>query len=137
MFTGNPLTYRSFIRSFEHTIEHKIDNENDKLYYLEQYTAGKSQKIVRSCGHMPSSRGFNEAKWLLQRNYGDELVMASVYIDKALKWAQNRSVDGKASSTYALFLIGCRKTMKDVEFMEEMDCPTNMRVVLSNLMYKM
>ncbi len=33
VFTGDPLTYKSFIRSFEHTIEHKTDNEKDKLYY--------------------------------------------------------------------------------------------------------
>lgn len=49
VFTGDPLTFKSFIRSFEHTIEHKIDNEKDKLYYLEQYTAGEPQEIVRSC----------------------------------------------------------------------------------------
>ncbi len=87
-FTGDPLTYKSFIRSFEHTIEHtiehKTDNEKDKLYYIEQYTAGEPQELVRTCEYMPSSRGFKEVKRLLQRHYGDELIIARAYINKAL-----------------------------------------------------
>ncbi|XP_050951513.1 uncharacterized protein LOC127154148 [Labeo rohita] len=86
---------------------------------------------------MPSSRGFKEAKRLLQRHYGDELIIARAYIDKALKWPQIKSDDGKALSAYALFLIGCRNTLEDGESMEEMDNPTNMRVVISKLPYKM
>ncbi len=137
VFTGDPLTYKSFIRSFEHTIECKTDNEKDMLYYLEQYTAGEPQELVRSCEYKPSSRGFTEAKRLLQRHYGDELIIARAYIDKALKWPQIKSDDGKALSAYALFLIGCRNTLEDGESMEEMDNPTNMRAVISKLPYKM
>lgn len=87
VFTGNPLTYRPFIRSFEHIIEKKkTDNEKNKLYYLEQYTAGEPQEIVRSCEYMLLSRGFIEAKSLLQRHYGDELIIARAYIDNVQKW---------------------------------------------------
>ena len=137
VFKGDPLTYRSFIRAFEHAIEQKTDNDPDKLYYLQQYTAGEPQELVRSCEHMPSRRGFREAKRLLQKNYGDELMIASAYIDKALRWPQIKSEDGKALNTYAIFLTGCRNTMEDVEFMAEMDNPTNMRIVVSKLPYKM
>ncbi len=85
----------------------------------------------------PSSRGFKEAKRLLQRHYGDELIIARAYIDKALKWPQTRSDDGKALSAYSLFLICCRNTFKNGESMEEMDNPTNIRAVISKLPYKM
>ncbi len=54
VFTGDPLTYKSFIRSF---IQRKTDNEKDKLCYLEQYTAGEPQELVRSCEYMPLWRG--------------------------------------------------------------------------------
>lgn len=101
------------------------------MYYLQKYTAGEPQELVRSCEHMLPHRGFKEAKRLLQKHYGDELMIASAYIDKA------RSEDGKALNTYAVFLTGCRNTMEDVEFMEEMDNPTNMRIVVSKLPYKM
>lgn len=79
---------------------------------------------------------FTEAKRLLQKHYGDELMIASAYIDKALKWPQIRSDDGKSLNAYAVFLTGCRNTIEDVEFMEEMDNPTNMKIVVSKLPYK-
>ncbi len=40
-------------------------------------------------------------------------------------------------SAYALFLTGCHNTMQDVDYMAEMDNPTNMRVIISKLPYKM
>lgn len=137
VFNGNPLIYRSFIRAFEQAIERRTDNEQDRLYYLQHYTAGEPQELVCSCEHMPPDRGFKEAKRLLQKQYGDELMIASAYIDKALKWPHIKAEDGKALNSYAIFLNGCRNTMEDVEFMEEIDNPTNMRMVMSKLPYKM
>lgn len=96
VFKGDPLTYGSFIRAFEQAIEQRADDDQDKLYYLQQYTAGEPHELVRSCEHMPSHRGFKEAKRRLQRHYGDELMIASAYTDKALRWPQIRSEDGKA-----------------------------------------
>ena len=64
-------------------------------------------------------------------------MIASAYIDKALQWPQIKTEDGKALNAYAVFLTGCRNTMEDVAFMEEMDNPTNMRMVVSKLPYKM
>lgn len=44
--------------------------------------------------------------------------------------------DSKALNAYAMFLTGCRNIMEDVEFLEEMDNPTNLRTVISKLLYK-
>ncbi|KAI2644916.1 DNA repair protein RecO [Labeo rohita] len=131
------LQYKSFMRAFEHAIEQKTDNDQDKLYFLEQFTDGEPQELVRSCAHMTPSKGYHKAKKLLRKHYGDELVIANAYIDKALKWPQVRTDDGKALNAYAMFLIGCRISMEDIEFLEEMDNPTNLRTVISKLPYKM
>ena len=136
VFKGDPLTYKSFIRSFEHAVESKADTYQDKFYYLEQYVSGEAQELVRSCEHMPSERGYKEARRLLQKHYGNELKIANAYMEKALNWPIIKQEDGKALSAYALFLTGCKNTMGDLEFMEEMDNPTNMRTVLSKLPYK-
>lgn len=82
-------------------------------------------------------KGYREARKLLQKHYGDELKIAHVYMDKTLKWPQINPEDGKALNTYAPFLIGCRNTMDDIQFMDEMDNPTNMRFVISKLPNKM
>nr|XP_021329205.1 uncharacterized protein LOC110439111 [Danio rerio] len=137
VFKGDALQYKSFMRAFEHVIEQKTENDQDKLYFLEQFTDGEPQELVRSCAHMPPSKGYHEAKKLLHKHYGDELVTANAYIEKALKWPQVRTDDGKALNAYAMFLIGCRNSMEDIEFLEEMDNPTNMRTVISKLPYKL
>lgn len=126
VFKGDPLTYKSFIRAFEHAVDSNTDSHQDKLYYMEQYTSREPQQLVGSCEHMSADRGYHEARKLLQRQHGDELKIANAYMEKALRWPQIRAEDGKSLSAYALFLIGCRNTIDDIEFMEEMDNPTNM-----------
>lgn len=54
---------------------------------------------------------------------GDKLHIASAYIEKALKWPQIKSDDGIALNAYTMFLVGCRNTMADMDFLEEMDNP--------------
>ena len=137
VFKSDALQFKSFIRAFEHAIDQKTDNDQDRLYLLEQYTAGEAQVLVRSCTQMTPSRGYCEAKQLLHKHYGDKLRIASAYVDEALKWPQVKSVDGKALSAYAMFLIGCLNTMKDIEYLDEMDNPTNLRTMVSKLLYKM
>ncbi|KAL7880825.1 hypothetical protein SRHO_G00030790 [Serrasalmus rhombeus] len=46
VFAGDPLTYRSFLRSFENAIDSKTQNARDKLFFLEQYT---SREAVSTC----------------------------------------------------------------------------------------
>ena len=44
-------------------------------------------------------------KQLLQKHYGDELTIASVYIEIALNWPQIRSEDGKGLKAYTVFFL--------------------------------
>ncbi|KAL0150819.1 hypothetical protein M9458_051514 [Cirrhinus mrigala] len=137
IFSGNLMEYRTFVRAFEHAIDNKTENARDKLYYLEQYTGGEAKDLVRSCVHMEPNKGYKKAWDLLHKEFGDELKIASAYIDKMLNWAQIKQEDGKALKTYALFLIGCRNVMEDLEYMDEMDNPTNVRIVISKLPFKL
>lgn len=137
IFYGDPLSYQSFIRAFEQTIESKTANQQDRLLYLHQFTGGEPRDLIRSCEHMRPEEGYKEARRLLQQHYGDELRIATAFMNKALEWPQIKTEDRKALHAYALFLIGCRNTMNDVEFMEEMDNPSNMKAVISKLPFKL
>lgn len=61
---------------------------------------------------------------------------ASAYIKKALKWPVIRSVDGEALTEFAMFLTSCCNTVNSMEYIEEMDSPTNMRIVIFKLPFK-
>lgn len=56
-FSGDPLNYRSFIRAFEQAIENKTASQQDRLFYLQQFTRGEPQNLVRSCEHMRPDEG--------------------------------------------------------------------------------
>ena len=66
VFSGDVLSYRPFIRDFEHIIEEKTESSADRLYFLDQYTSGLPRDLVRSCLHMSQGRGCEKAKPLLQ-----------------------------------------------------------------------
>lgn len=88
-FDGDPLEYRSFMRAFEHGIEDKTKSSKDRIYYLEQFTSGEPNNLVRSCMHMEPNKGYEQAKKLLKNKYGDEHKIAMAYIDKAMNWQQS------------------------------------------------
>lgn len=137
IFYGDPLSYHSFITAFEQTVERKTASQQDRLLYLQQYTSGEPRDLVLSCEHMKPDEGYEEARRLLQQHYGDELRIATAYMKKALQWPQIKTEDRKALHSYALFLTGCRNTMSNVEYMAEMDNPSNMKTVISKLPFKL
>lgn len=65
VFSGDPLEFKSFMRAFNYNIHAKTDNDNDRLYYLEQFTRGEPRDLLRSCQHMSPHQGYSEARKLL------------------------------------------------------------------------
>lgn len=136
VFKGDPLDYQFFIRAFDYGIENKTKNNQDRLYFLEQFTAGQPRELVRSCQFMDPERGYAKAKELLKRHFGDEHNIATSYLNKVLKWPLIRSEDAEALQTYSVFLNGCLSAMSSVQYLEELDHPTNLKAILSKLPYK-
>ena len=56
-FTGNPLEYSTFIRSFESQIESKVKPSDVCLRYLEQYLEGEPRELIRGCLHLDGLNG--------------------------------------------------------------------------------
>lgn len=137
VFDGNPLAYQSFIHAFEHLIEDKTKNNQDRLYYLEQFTSGLPRDLVRSCLHMDERRGYSEARHLLKEHFGNEIKVSGAYLEKALNWTAIKAEDGKMLHAYAMYLRGCCNIMQDLQYLEELEIPSNLRLMASKLPYKL
>lgn len=137
VFSGDPLEFKSFIRAFDYTIHDKTHNDNDRLYYFEQFTRGEPRDLVRSCQHMSPYQGYSEARKLLAYHYGNELKILSAYMNRALNWPQIKPDDAKALHSYSLFLTGCNNAMQDFDQLREIENPTNLRIIVSKLPFKM
>lgn len=136
-FKGDPLEYMYFIRAFEHGIEDRTENCKDRLHFLEQFTMGQPRELVRSCQHMEATAGYEEAKRLLKKHYGDEYKIAMAYVEKALSWQTIQAENAEGLLGYSVFLAGCCKTLGSIQYMEELDNPTSMKAILSKLPYKL
>ncbi|XP_072046583.1 uncharacterized protein [Amphiura filiformis] len=106
-FTGDPLQYVTFIRAFEFIIENKSKSNRDRLYYLEQYTRGEANSLVKSCIHMDDEVGYLEAKRLLERKYGNKHKIAEAYLAKMRQWP-NVKGDSSGLQDLSLFLLECK-----------------------------
>ena len=137
VFDGEPLNYRPFMQAFEHRIEGNTTNSKDRLYYLEQFTSGQPQELVRSCLHMDPYSGYMEAKRLLKVHFGDEFKLTSAYIDKALNWMNIPADNGEALQKYALFLRSCFNLMHTLRYMDELNLPSNLRLLVAKVPYKL
>ncbi len=60
-FNSDVTQYRTFCCAFETLIELKEPDAASKLYYLEQFTTGRAQELVRSCLHMTPNEGYKKA----------------------------------------------------------------------------
>ena len=136
VFEGNPLQYRAFMKAFEQGVEDKT-GAADCLFYLEQFTRGQPQQLVRSCQHLAPDRGYVVAKNLLQEHFGNQYTIANAYMEKVLAWQSIRAEDVEGFQEYSLFLRGCCNVMGELEYMQELDMPANMRTILAKLPYKM
>ena len=112
-FDGKVASIRSFIRAFEHLICTKIQNDDEKLYYLEQYTTGQPREIVRGCLHMPIERGYKEARRLFEVRYGNQYRIAAQSVNRILNWPPINLEDMDAMDDFSIALRTCYNSMED------------------------
>ena len=136
-FDGNPVEYRTFARAFESLIESRTSSSTERLYYLEQYTAGDVKELVRSCHHLAPDEGYAEARRLIEKKFGDEFRIASAYESKALNWPPVKSEDGSALSRFSVYLASCKNAMKGSQYSSKFDQPDNIQQLILKLPYSM
>ena len=137
VFDGNPMEYRTFISAFESLVEARTFSSTDRLYYLEQFTAGDVKELVRSCHHLPPDEGYDQARWLLKKKFGDEYRVASAYETKALDWPNIKPEDGAALNRFSIFLTSCRNALTSSRYISNCDQPGNIQKLVFKLPYSL
>jgi hypothetical protein len=134
-FDGDPLEYPAFMSAFKYCIEEKSTSDKDRLYYLEQYTRGDANKLVRSC--MSAEDGYFQAKKLLEKKYGNKHKIAEAFVKKAMSWPEVKSDDTSQLGRLSLFLIECRNVLTDLNCINELDHTTSIKAIVLKLPYRL
>lgn len=137
-FDGTDMTkFKPFILSFERIIESRCPNYDDKLLYLEQYTKGKAQRLVKSCSHHNSTVAYAKAKELLTAEYGNEFRISSKYIEKLTQWPTIKNDDGDGLQEFLIFLLDCQNYLENMSHNNQLQSPQEIMNVIIKLPYRM
>ena len=136
-FMGDPLQFTTFIRSFEYSIEGKHTSDRERLLFLEQLTRGEANGLVKGCMYMPDDSGYQRAKQLLQKRYGNVHRIAEAYLAKMRTWPSIMNEDSTGIQNLSLFLTECKHTMESLGYTNELHSTANIRVLVEKLPYKL
>jgi hypothetical protein len=134
-YNGDPLEYCSFMQSFRYGVESKTTNDMDRLYYLEQLTTGEPNRLVKGLLNRGPTEGYQEAKALLARKFGNKYVIADAFKKKAEKWQDVRRDDDKAWTSFSIFLVEYKNTMSDLDCLNEVDHSATIKMLLNKVPY--
>lgn len=124
------------MQAFVHGIENKAISNQDRLYYLEQYTSDQSKELVRSCLHMNADDGYAEAKQLLEYHFGDKIKLTNAYMEKALTWS-NIKADGRHCPALHSSYKHAATCLKVCKIWRNLSLPSNLRLLVSKLPIKL
>ena len=133
VFDGTYTQYHSFIKAFDSIISSRLNSDEEKLYYLSQYTTGKPLNIVKACMHRTDGHGYKEARKTLEKRYGDMERIACAYIDAILQWKTIKREDIEALDEFSIMLTNCCNAVANSDSKAEVEHPKTMREILKKL----
>ena len=71
-FTGDPMSYHSFIRSFEENVEKMLCDDGARLARLIHLCKGEAGRAIKCCSLMDPEQGYAWARRLLEQRFGDK-----------------------------------------------------------------
>lgn len=108
-------------------MEAKTNDKGACLYYFEQFTKGQPRNLVRSFLHMAPERDYIVTKNLLEEHFGNGLMVTAAYMEEITGWPSVKSEDTKRLQAYALYLRECSNAMEELQYLEELNMPANMK----------
>jgi len=125
-FNGNPAEYYSFIKAFDTLIDRPLLDPNRKLFFLLHYTKDIAHSLIKGCQHMPSDRGYKEARNLLQSYFGQKHKIIEACMRPILKGPVLSERDQRGIIKFSADLTSCLYTLEGMDCLDRMD---NMDVV--------
>lgn len=136
-FSGNPLEYQYFMSLFEELVERKIDDPLGKLARLIKYTRGEAKELIQHCFQMPQPDGFNTAKALLKKEYGDPHKVSAAYMTELRVWKTITAGNVREFKRFYRFLLKCNTNRKEDKYLTLLDNPDTLRNLQSKLPHKL
>ena len=133
VFSGNYFNYAAFINAFESLIESRVTDPKQRLYYLNQYSAGDAKESIKGLITLDSTDSYEKARKVLKERFGHPYRVAQAYKEKLNSWPAIREGDGASLEQFSDFLVLCEQAMKTLKYMEGLNSEDTLRKVTSKL----
>lgn len=133
LFTGNPLRYPNWIKSFETLIERKTKNPSERLYYLGKYTTGEAKESISGLLALEDTEAFRKAKKILKDRFGNPFIVADAYRKKINNWPKIPPNGGQGLRKFADFLQHCNTAMNTIQYLNVLNDPDENQKMIKKL----
>ena len=121
------------MRAFETIIEARVTADKERLYFLNKYTTGKANNVIKGFVTLSSSDSYKQAKNLLARRFGDPHHVSNAYKSCLKKWPQIGEGQSTELQAFSDFLGQCEEAMRSMKFLSDLDSVEVLKQVSSKL----
>ena len=107
-FRGDPLEFNYFLSNFQDIVESKVDDQRGRLNLLIQNTEGEAKELIKHCVYNNPDSCYDDAMYLLGKEYGNPLRIACAHMEKLRNWAIVKHGDGIGLKALYRFLLQCQ-----------------------------
>ena len=127
VFSGDPFDYPAFTTAFDSIISANVPSNKDRLYFLEKYTKGKANDIVKGFLCLSSESAYDEARKFLNQWFGNPVHVAEAYKTRMRNWLQINDGDSSGLLDFSDFLVRCKEAVKTVGSLAELNSTQTLR----------
>ena len=121
------------MRAFETIIEARVSADKERLYFLNKYTSGKANDVIKGFVSLSSCDSYKRAKTLLAQRFGDPHRVSDTYKSRLRKWPQIGEGQSTDLQAFSDFLGQREKAMRSMEFLSDLDSTEVLKQVSSKL----
>ena len=127
-FHGDPMSYHSFIRSFEENVEKMLYDDGARLARLIHLCKGEAGRAIKCCSLMDPEQGYARARRLLEQRFGDKHTFTELWIKKLNEGGPRVNLQ-----EYADELLDCYESLNALGALQEMDVQRNLLAMITRL----
>ena len=84
---------------------------------------------------MKPEEGYQEARSLLKKRYGQSYRIATAYVDKLTKGSPIKAEDSCTLRRFSILLTSCKNTLKEIGYLNKVENPDTLKLIVNKLPY--
>ena len=107
--------------TFKEVVENKVEDPMGRLTRLIKFTSGEPKDLIKHCIQEETDICYEQAKALLDQQYGNPHRIASAYVKELRRWPCLKSGDSASFCKFYRFLLKCKNCLDNGSYLRQLD----------------